>query len=294
MANIKTVLVTGAKGQLGMALQNEIKPSNYRFVFTDIDELNVTSEKSIIQNIETIKPDFIINCSAFTAVDKAEEENDQAALINDTAVAMISDICYQKSIFLIHISTDYVFDGRNFQPYVESDSTNPLSVYGLTKLSGEKSMILSGCNGVIIRTSWLYSSTGSNFVKTILKLANEREYLTVVSDQIGTPTYVVDLAKAIIKIITNCSEINGVDTYHYSNEGVCSWYDFAKQIASLANINCNIMPIKSSDYTAKAQRPFYSVLDKTKIKTDFELVIPYWLESLKTCINIINGQPTGK
>lgn len=285
----KKVLVTGANGQLGQALRIEKSLSNYEFYFTDIETLDISSEESILANIGLYKPDFIINCSAYTAVDKAEEENDEASIVNTTAVELLSGACYQNNIFLIHVSTDYVFDGRNYQPYNEGDSTNPLSVYGLTKLRGEEAMILSGCNGIIIRTSWLYSTTGSNFVKTILKYANERESLNVVFDQIGTPTYVNDLAETILNILPQCAFINGVNTYHYSNEGVSSWYDFAKQIIDFAGINCHIYPVKSSEYPTKAQRPFYSVLDKSKIKADFNIFIPYWKDSLKKCIKQMNG-----
>ncbi len=285
----KKVLVTGSNGQLGNAMQAECRQSDFDFIFTDIETMDITSEESILQNIDLYKPDIIVNCSAYTAVDKAEEENDVAALVNSTAVEMLADICYQKNIILIHVSTDYVFDGRNFQPYNESDTTNPLSVYGLTKLRGEQAMILSGCNGIIIRTSWLYSATGANFVKTIIKYASERESLNVVFDQIGSPTYANDLADAIIQILPECINISGVNTYHFSNEGVSSWFDFAKQIVEISKINCEIIPIKSSQYPTKAQRPFYSVLDKSKIKTDFNIKIPYWQDSLKKCLALLNG-----
>lgn len=283
------ILVTGANGQLGKALQAECSLSNFEFVFTDIETLDLTSKESILENIEIHSPNIIINCSAYTAVDKAEDDIQAATLINEYAVALLSDICYKKSIFLIHISTDYVFDGHHFQPYTEEDTTNPLSVYGHTKLLGEQVMIQSGCNGLIIRTSWLYSTTGANFVKTIMKYASERESLNVVFDQIGSPTYANDLALAIINIIPQCLTMSNVKIYHYSSEGVCSWYDFAKKIIEYTEITCQIKPVKSSEYKTKAHRPFYSVFDKSKIKTDFNIQIPYWQDSLKKCINILHG-----
>lgn len=283
------ILVCGSNGQLGNAIKAENKNTTHHFIYTDMAEMDISSEDSVEENIEKYSPNVIINCAAYTAVDEAEEEQPMAELLNTTAVTILSDACYRHKIFMVHISTDYVFDGRNFKPYEECDPANPLSVYGYTKLQGEQQMILSGCNGVIIRTSWLYSEYGNNFVKTILKHAHIKESLNVVSDQVGTPTYANDLANAITSIINNHLNMEHVVTYNFSNEGVCSWYDFAQNIVEIAGLNCHINPVKSTEYITIAQRPYYTVLDKTQIKTDLNIEIPHWRESLTKCIFEING-----
>jgi dTDP-4-dehydrorhamnose reductase len=281
MANI---LVTGSNGQLG----SEIKAisSNYRqhsFYFTDIEELDLTKKGKVEEFISENSIDACINCAAYTAVDKAEDDRDLAMLVNSKAVRILANSCNKFNVRLIHISTDYVFNGNSFMPYTEEDETSPNSYYGLTKLAGEKSVTDNLDNHVIIRTSWLYSNYGNNFVKTMRRLGGERDELGVVVDQIGTPTFAADLALAIMATI----ESNKTGIYHYSNMGVISWYDFAKAIMELSNINCKVNAIESKDFPSKAARPFYSVLNKAKIISDFNIEIPYWLDSLKLMISRI-------
>ncbi|MCD6367411.1 MAG: dTDP-4-dehydrorhamnose reductase, partial [Bacteroidales bacterium] len=229
--------------------------------------------------------DYIVNCAAYTAVDKAEDDTEVAYSLNAMAPLNLLKQAEKHDAKLIHISTDYVFDGTNYRPYVETDKPNPLSQYGLTKLQGETNIAYSP-KAIIIRTSWLYSSTGNNFVKTVLRLADERDKLTIVADQIGTPTYAGDLAAALLTIIEfsekNKSFYHGI--YHYSNEGVCSWYDFAKTILEIKQIQKSVIPIQTKDFPTPAPRPFYSILDKTKIKNTFDLTIPHWRESLEKCL----------
>ncbi len=298
------ILVTGSKGQLG----SEIKElstvdrllSTDDFIFTDIDELDITDFSALEKFVEFHKPDQIINCAAYTAVDKAETDVELAEKINVKACSNLAKLCYDKGIFLIHVSTDYVFDGNNFKPYKETDPTNPVSVYGKTKLEGElqikqiyqikeESLNLPICKCIILRTSWLYSSFGNNFIKSMIKYGTERGKLNVVYDQVGSPTYARDLAKAILEIIKSTVDCrpSTVDIYNYSNEGVCSWYDFAKTIIELKNINCVINAIETKDYPTPAKRPHYSVLSKEKIKADFKINIPYWRDSLIDCLELI-------
>lgn len=284
-----TILVCGSKGQLGSAMKAESKSSVHRFVFTDMDEMDISSEESVEANFAKYRPDVLVNCAAYTAVDQAEDEHLMAELVNAKSVQILAEACYKNNVFMVHVSTDYVFDGRNFKPYTEEDNTNPLSVYGYTKLQGERNMILSGCNGAVIRTSWLYSAYGNNFVKTILKHAALKDQLSVIFDQIGTPTYANDLVIAILAMIDRHISMELVSVYHFSNEGVASWYDFAQTIVEMSGINCTVMPIKSEEYPVKAQRPFYSVMDKSKIKSDLQIVIPYWRDSLEKCIKELNG-----
>jgi dTDP-4-dehydrorhamnose reductase len=280
----KTILVTGSNGQLGSELKS-LKSlfGGAKLFFTDIDDLDITDAASVKDFIVKNNIDLVINCAAYTAVDKAEEDFNRAELINAVAPTIIARILNEVGGKFIHISTDYVFDGKGFRPYTESDIPNPLGAYGNTKRSGEIAINESGCDYIIIRTSWLYSAFGSNFVKTIIRLAKERENLNVVADQVGTPTFAEDLAKAVIAIATGDKWINGV--YHYSNEGVCSWFDFAKSIVEYSNLICEINPCSTKDYPTKAVRPFFSVLDKSKIKSTFNLVIPYWRDSLCICIS---------
>ncbi|MBN1819675.1 MAG: dTDP-4-dehydrorhamnose reductase [Prolixibacteraceae bacterium] len=287
------ILITGAKGQLG----NEINALSgdfpqFQIILTDVDELDITNRDSVVDFIMEQNPDFLVNCAAYTAVDKAEDEPEKAKLINAVAPGILAEVCMENDIKLIHTSTDYVFDGTNHKPYIESDEVNPIGIYGKTKLQGELNCSFKNPESVIIRTSWLYSVFGNNFVKTILRLGKEKDILTVISDQVGTPTNAADLAKSILNIIEGVQKkkifVPGI--YHYSNEGVCSWYDFALAIVEMANMNCKVVPIKTEDYKSKAKRPHYSVLNKTKIKTTYQLEIPYWRDSLKSCIeSIINN-----
>ena len=287
----KHILVTGANGQLGSELYALTEQHSYDelyFHFTDKENLDITN-KSKIENFckeNTIR--VIVNCAAYTAVDKAEDDVENADSINHLAVKSMAEIAKSQSIQLIHISTDYVFDGSNSIPYIEEDSVNPQGIYGKTKLDGENAMI-SVCpeKSMIIRTSWVYSSFGNNFVKTMLRLGKQRDELGVIFDQVGTPTYAKNLAESILDIIQSQREYksNSVEIYHYSNEGVCSWYDFAKMIFELSNISCNVNPITTEQYPTPAKRPHYSILNKTKIKKDFKLDIPYWKDALKVCLS---------
>ncbi|MBN1180755.1 MAG: dTDP-4-dehydrorhamnose reductase [Bacteroidales bacterium] len=287
------ILVTGSNGQLGSEIQNLSKLfPELDFTYTDINQLDILNSFDLEVFFKNKKFDYIVNCAAYTAVDKAESEPDIAEAINTTAVKNLIKFASQKNARFIHTSTDYVFDGKNHRPYTENDTPNPQSKYGITKLKGEAEA-LKYEQTMIIRTSWLYSSYGNNFVKTIRRLGNERDTLKVVYDQAGTPTYAKDLAKAIIHIISDTANnsrkfIPGI--YHYSNEGICSWYDFAVEIISQSSIHCKIIPIESKDFPTPAKRPFYSVLNKSKIKETYELVIPYWKDSLIECLNIMNSQ----
>ncbi len=279
---MKKILVTGSNGQLGSEIrQLEKQYPAFTFTYTDVDELDLTDEKAVDNFLKNGQFDFCINCAAYTAVDKAEDDRGLARLINATAVEYLTKACATHHTFLVHISTDYVFDGTNYRPYVETDPPSPNSFYGLTKREGEEAVEKFTDKCLIIRTSWLYSSFGNNFVKTMLRLGKEREELGVVVDQIGTPTYAGDLARAILDILCSKKIKERVNIYHYSNEGVISWYDFAQAIIRESGTDCKINAIESKDFPAKANRPFYSVLNKAKIKKDFGLEVPYWLESLK-------------
>lgn len=280
------ILVTGASGQLGAELQylSKNEPAlckGFSFIFADRKILDI-SNKHAIQSLCTKKTvTHIINCAAYTAVDKAESEPEQADLINHLGVKKLAEIAKAHNISLIHISTDYVFDGTSHKPYVETEITSPKSVYGKTKLLGEQALQkINPSNSIIIRTSWVYSSFGNNFVKTMLRLGSERDEINVVADQIGSPTYARDLAKAILQIIPQITHGNtAVEIYHYSNQGVCSWYDFAQTIFEISNIDCKVNAIPSSSYPTPAMRPFYSVLNKEKLNT-LDVSIPYWRSSL--------------
>lgn len=281
-----TILVTGSKGQLGNEIQIIAKRyQQFNFIFTDVDELDITNPTELKQFFSENKIDFVVNCAAYTAVDKAEDDQELCFKINEHAVKLLGEAAVRSGAKIIHISTDYVFDGTGYLPYTEDMSVCPVSVYGKSKLAGEMALLTVCPDALIIRTSWLYSSFGNNFVKTMLKLGKERDTLQVVADQVGTPTYAGDLADAIMKIISADQFTSGI--YHYSNEGVCSWYDFTKAIHRIAGINCNVMPIDSKAYPVKAPRPHYSVLNKQKIKTSYQIAIPYWEESLVRCISIL-------
>lgn len=285
------ILITGANGQLGNEIK-ELSPlyKNLNFTFTDIGELDITNYQALGKFFSKNKFDCIINCASYTAVDKAESEKEQAVLLNSTAVKYLAEYVSKLNALFVHISTDYVFDGRNFKPYLESDLTNPKSIYGKTKLDGEVEVIFNSQKAIIFRTSWLYSSFGNNFVKTIMKAAKEKGSLNVVNDQIGNPTYAKDLAKVILDILPQYKPNSKFEIFNFSNEGVASWYDFAKEITEIAGIKCSITPVETKDYHTPAVRPLYSVLNKTKIKKQFGISIPYWKDSLKECIEKLNEQ----
>ena len=281
------ILVTGSKGQVGSELQVLSVNYDYSFFFTDRDSLDITNKEVIKNFTQENFIDIIINAAAYTAVDKAEEDKKSADKVNHLATQYLSEIAKEQSIKLIHISTDYVFNGENFKPYTENDTTNPNGVYGATKLEGEKSMqSINPKDSIIIRTSWVYSSFGANFVKTMLRLGKERDSLGVIFDQVGTPTYARDLAKAILDIVPNINN-DKVEIYNYSNEGVLSWYDFSKDIMRMAKIECTINPIETSEYTTPAKRPHFSLLNKAKIKKEFAIMVPYWKDSLDACLRIM-------
>jgi len=281
------ILVTGANGQLGSELQMLSKDYSYTLFFTDRNILDITNKKAIENFTQTNSINTIINCAAYTAVDKAEEDKKSADKVNHLAVKYLAQTAKEQNIKLIHISTDYVFDGKNYKPYNEDDTTCPNGVYGATKLAGEKAMMsINPLNSIIIRTSWVYSSFGNNFVKTMLRLGKERDSLGVIFDQVGTPTYARDLAKAILDIVLHVNN-KTVQIYNYSNEGVTSWYDFAKEIMRMAKLTCKIDPILTKQYPTPATRPHYSVLDKSKIKKDFDLTIPYYKDSLDECLKVL-------
>jgi len=279
------ILITGGDGQLGSAIQSASKSfNNLHLTFTDIADFDITNAKSIDKYLTKNKFDYLVNCAAYTAVDKAEEDKDLAYLINAQGPENLAKACAKFECGFIHISTDYVFDGTSHIPYTESMETIPPSVYGQSKLKGEKAIFEYSNSAIIIRTSWLYSEFGNNFLKTMLKYGTERDELRVIFDQIGTPTYAGDLALSILKIIEADKPLSQTEIYHFSNEGVISWYDFAKEIMDFAEINCAIVPIESHEYPLPAPRPNYSVLNKAKIKTAFDLTIPYWKDSLKLCL----------
>ena len=279
------VLVTGANGQLGQAIQSVSgNAPKINFVFCSSSELDITNLQSCIEAFERFKPDFCINTAAYTAVDKAESEPEKAHVINVIGTRNIAQVCKRNDAILLHVSTDFVFDGNSIRPYTEQDLPNPTGVYGKTKLEGEKAVQETWNKHLIIRTSWVYSQFGNNFMKTMLRLASERDKLSVVNDQIGTPTNAVDLAKVLIKMIQYCQttpiEVFGI--YNFSNEGQCSWYDFAKKIFEINTIKIDLQPIASDSYPTPAQRPAFSVLDKSKIKKAFGIAIKDWEESLKS------------
>ena len=286
---MRNILVTGANGQVGSELQTLSRDYADHFYFTDKDTLDITDQDQIDEFIRHNAIDVIINAAAYTAVDRAEEDEENADKVNHLAVKYLAQAAKSQGITLIHISTDYVFDGSNCKPYTEEDVTHPQGVYGATKLAGEKVLLdINPQNSLIVRTSWVYSSFGANFVKTMLHLGKEREQLGVVFDQVGTPTYARDLAQAILQILPRINNQH-VAIYHYTNEGVCSWYDFAKAIMQKAQLECHVNPIETKEYPTPAKRPHYSVLNKGKIKRDFQLTIPHWKESLDVCLEILEN-----
>ena len=285
-----TILITGANGQLGNELQIVTKKYiNNKYIFTDIDTLDLTNPQLISDFIKQSRPDWIINCAAYNQVDKAESERNTAMLVNETAVKNIIDVINGSECKLIHFSTDYVYNGTANIPISETSPPNPLSVYARSKLAGEKQALLHH-GTMVIRTSWLYSSFGNNFVRTILSKAGKEESIRVVYDQTGTPTYAADLADALMNIISGVNRnqiaINA-GIYNYSNEGVCTWYDFAVEIIREAGLDCKVDPVLTREYHTAAHRPAYSVMDKKKIKENYNLTIPHWRSSLEKCIKLL-------
>lgn len=288
MTNTKlNILVTGANGQLGQAMRAASADSKDHYIFTDVAELDITDAAAVAALVKTEQINVIVNCAAYTNVDKAEDDEAFAELLNATAVRHLADAVRGNDGVLIHVSTDYVFGGsQGNTPRKESEPVNPTGVYGLTKLHGEQAISASGAKALIFRTAWLYSETGKNFVKTMMALTSSKSELKVVFDQCGTPTYARDLAEAIVRIIDRRLMKGNEGIYHFSNEGVCSWYDFTKMIAKMAgNTGCDIQPCHSSEFPSKVVRPSYSVLDKTKYKATFGTTVPYWTDSLVKCIN---------
>ncbi len=278
------ILVTGANGQLGSEIRKIAGQfPEMKFVFTDVAELDITNKEKVAGFLANFGPEFLINCAAYTAVDKAETDLKTATLLNATAVGILAEQSAKMNCKIIHVSTDYVFNGKGPRPYKEDNSVDPQSVYGKTKLEGEILCLRNNPETMIIRTSWLYSAFGNNFVKTMIRLGNEKDEIGVIADQIGSPTNAADLARAILAIIlsdTNRTRLFVPGIYHYSNEGVASWYDFTKAIFEIAKINCFVKPIASEDFPSPVQRPPYSVMDKSKIKFTFGLEIPHWRDSL--------------
>ena len=289
MSKLQTILIIGSEGQLGQSFRSlEQKFTNYKFIFVSRDECDLSNQLSISEFFENKQFEVVINCAAYTSVDRAETESDLANQINHLAVKQLAEIAKLNESKFIHFSTDYVFNGDSKKPYLESDNVEPLNIYGKTKLRGDEAIqqVLSS-NSIIVRTSWVYSEHGNNFVKTILKLGRERKELKVIYDQVGTPTYARDLAKAVMMIIQS-KDFNAkkfkTNIFNFSNEGLCSWYDFAKKIIELDDITCNLSPISTEEYSSPTIRPQNCVLDKAKIKKFFGLNIPHWEDSLKECI----------
>lgn len=284
------ILVTGAKGQLGCEIKNTISQSIHSYLFAKKEELDITDMQALLNYITINKIDIIVNCAAYTDSEKAEDNFEKANLTNNIAIKELALICKEHNITLIHISSDYVLAGSRNSPYTEEyNPTKAINVYGITKLAGEKAIKETGCKSLIFRTSWLYSSYGVNFVKKMRCLLSQKDNLKVIFDQIGTPTYAKDLALLIYKVIEE-NLIEGKEgIYNFSNEGVCSWYDFAKEISDLSGYTCNIQPCHTEEFPSKVKRPYFSVLDKTKVKKTFNIEIPYWKDSLKKCIKEIEN-----
>lgn len=280
------ILITGANGQLGSEMRLLFQETNKdSYFFTDVAELDITNLIDIGAFIKLNNINVIVNCAAYTNVDKAEEEVELCDLINNKAVENLAIVAKEHECILVHVSTDYVFSGKGNLPCTEEQATSPLGVYGKTKLAGEDAIRRVGCKYLIFRTAWLYSEFGNNFVKTMIRLTTEKDSLKVVFDQVGSPTYAGDLAKLIFLIIEKRQYEQHQGIYNFSNEGVCSWYDFAKEISFIAGTNCDIQPCHSNEFPSKVTRPAFSVLDKTKVKRDFQFEVPYWKVSLTKCIN---------
>jgi dTDP-4-dehydrorhamnose reductase len=279
------ILITGSNGQLGSEFRELEKEYNsYKFFYTDLNELDITNAEKTMQFVKSNKIEAAINCAAFTSVDAAESQKSDAALINATGAKNIATACAKVNALLIHISTDYVFEGKNFKPYTENDTAGPKTTYGKTKLDGEIEVIFNAKRALIFRTSWLYSSYGNNFMKTIFEKAKKEKELKVVYDQVGTPTYAGDLARAILEIIPKVPQKIRTEIYNFSNEGVASWYDFAHAIVKIKNLDCKIEPVLSKEFQTEAVRPHYSVLNKARVKKDFGVSLPHWRDSLEKCL----------
>jgi len=286
---MQTVLVTGSKGQLGNEVRVLAKTyPQFEFIFTDIEELDICNQTAVDEFFAKHKIDFLLNCAAYTAVDKAEEDIDLCYKINKEALGFLGEAASRHGTKVVHVSTDYVFDGKSHIPYTEDMPVSPASVYGKSKLAGEQLLEAICPVSVIVRTSWLYSSFGNNFVKTMLRLGRERDSLNVIFDQIGSPTYAADLADALLQIISAENFVPGV--YHFANEGVCSWYDFTISILKKSGIECQVKPIESKDYPAKTPRPYYSVMNKQKVKSMYNIQIPHWEDGLQRCIAKLEGK----
>ena len=286
----KRVLVTGANGQLGNEMRRLGAVSPNEYIFTDVAELDITNRDAVMAFVKENNVNIIVNCAAYTNVDKAEDDEATAELINATAVRNLAEAVKAVDGTLLHVSTDYVFGSEGNTPRTEDMPTNPLGVYGKTKLHGEQAIAEVGAKAIIIRTAWLYSEFGNNFLKTMLRLTAEKESLNVVFDQVGSPTYAGDLALAIFSIIEGGVYAGNEGVYHFSNEGVCSWYDFATEIAAAAGHECIVMPCHSNEFPSKVTRPPFSVLDKTKIKTTFGIEIPHWHDSMLYCLQRLAKQ----
>lgn len=288
------ILVTGANGQLGNEMRIVAKNSADNYIFTDVAELDITNAAAVEKMVKDNDVNVIVNCAAYTNVDKAEDDREFAEILNAKAAENLAVAIKKNNGLLVHVSTDYVFGGtKNNTPCKEDEPANPTGVYGVTKLHGEQAIMATGCHYIIIRTAWLYSEFGKNFLKTMLNLTATKPQLKVVFDQVGSPTYAYDLALSIFDIVENRKYEGNNGIYHFSNEGVCSWFDFTKMIAEYAgNTQCDIQPCHSDEFPSKVVRPSYSVLDKTKIKATFGTVVPYWTDSLKVCMN--NLRKNGK
>lgn len=283
------ILITGCNGQLGREFQKISKTDNeHNWTFTDIEDLDICNTNAVCQYFANNSIDICINCAAYTAVDKAEDEEDKAKAINADAAENLAYACKKSDTLLIHISTDYVFDGTIERPYIETDNISPICVYGKTKAEGESRIISSKCSYIIVRTSWLYSSFGNNFVKTMLQLGHKKDSINVVNDQNGNPTWAYDLANAIMILIQRNGKDNIQEIFHFANEGIISWCNFAEAIFDISGINCIVKPISTKEYGTKANRPTFSALDKTKIKNFTGIRIPFWRDSLIKCIEEIN------
>ena len=282
---MNNILVTGANGQLGNEMRRRAAAgSRCAYLFTDVEELDITDLDAVRRCMAEHRIAAVVNCAAYTNVDKAEDDAARADAINHLAVGNLATACREQGAALLHVSTDYVFGGTGNLPFREEDAVAPLGVYGQTKWAGEQAVVASGCRHLIFRTAWLYSAFGNNFVKTMRRLTAERNRLTVVFDQVGTPTYAGDLADLLFHITEEGLYAQMQGTYHFSNEGVCSWYDFAREIAALSGRTCDIQPCHSDEFPSRVRRPAFSVLDKTKVKRDFHWTIPYWKDSLVKCI----------
>lgn len=288
----RTALVTGSTGQLGRSLQDLAEQhADVEFTFVDRALLDLAAPEQVMDYLQKHQYDYIVNCGAYTAVDKAEQERELAEQVNHHAVAALAKAAKAQGAYLIHVSTDYVFDGCHYKPYAEDHPTAPVNNYGQTKLSGELAIQASGANACIVRTSWVYSQHGNNFVKTMLRLGRERDALTVIDDQVGSPTYAADLASAIMALVQQqeSNPAEGCSVFHYSNEGVCSWYDFAKAIFELSGVECKVKPIETKDYPTPAARPHYSLLSKQKFKQTTGEIVPYWRDALVVCLDKIKA-----